>query len=110
MGDIFTHAEIIDCPECPPWGKRKDRHHQLMVQSRNYSGSGTDMGVCPECGKSWAISYKVDVMGRVPDWDILPRTERERERKELDKREGEKAEAEDLKEFERLKEKYEPKK
>ena len=105
MDDIFTHAETIDCPECTPWGPRNRRHH-LIVQSTNYSGSGQDMGVCPECGKSWRIKYKIDEMFRESSWDESSRIEREGE--EANKKEAEEAleELRELAEYKRLKEKF----
>lgn len=104
--ECFTHGKQLECPECPPFGKRKDRRHQLEVLSINYSGSGTDVGACPECGKAYSISYKVDVMEPCPSWNIPSRVEveeKDRERKEA----SEKAvNQRDLIEYERLKKKF----
>ena len=71
--DIFTHGEGIKCPEC------KGRTY-LEVAVRNYSGCSVDMGTCPECGKSWQISFKIDKMIRIPDWDAPSREEWEKEK------------------------------
>lgn len=103
--ECFTHGEQIECPDCPPWGKRKDRRHQLEVLSINYSGSGTDVGACPECGKAYSISYKVDKMEPCPDWNIPSKVDlEEEERIATEIRDCEIVEQDRL-EYERLKKK-----
>ena len=103
--ECFTHRKQIECPDCPPFGKRKDRRHQLEVLSINYSGSGTDVGACPECGKAYSISYKIDKMEPCPDWNIPSRVEQE-EKMRIAKEAYLKAEEEhDRSEYERLKKK-----
>ena len=103
--ECFTHGNQIECPDCPPFGKR-NRRHTLDVLSINYSGSGTDIGACPECGKAWSISYKIDVMESCPDWNIPSRVDLEEEeriaREALENEVNEK----DLSEYERLKKKF----
>ena len=67
MSNIFTHANTIDCPDCAD--NTNVRNPRLVVIEQNYSGSGCDMGICPNCGKAWNISYKVNEMTHVPEWD-----------------------------------------
>lgn len=103
--ECFTHGKQLECPDCPPFGKR-NRRHGLAVLSINYSGSGTDVGACPECGKAYSISYKVDKMETCPDWNIPSRVQQEetdREREEASKNAVNKR---DLAEFDRLKKKF----
>ena len=102
MSDIFTHGRAIECPECPGVGKRNRKPH-LVVAERNYSGCSVDYGFCEECGKAWAIGYKVDLMTRAPDWDAPTRAECEAEQARM----AVAAEAAERAEFERLKAKFE---
>ena len=77
----------LKCPKCKPFGKSK-RHHMLDIICENYSGTGEDVGSCPECGKSWWISYEPKIACRAEDWDEPTRSEREEiekaQQKELD--------------------------
>jgi hypothetical protein len=99
--ECFTHGQEIECPECLGVGKR-NRKPVLLVQSRNYSGSSTDMGACEECGHSYSISYKIDKMERCLSWDEPSRKEKEEavenERVEIEMRE--------LEDYKRLHKKY----
>lgn len=76
--DMFSHGIDIPCPECPPYGKKGHRH-QLECVARNYSGCGVDIGQCPECGKAWEVSYKVEALTRVTEWDGPTREAQEAE-------------------------------
>jgi len=75
----FSHDVVIECPECQPAEKRQ-RRPKLECSAQNYSGCGEDMGTCPECGKTWAVSFRVDKLKRAPEWDVPPRASREAER------------------------------
>lgn len=53
------------CPSCPPEmvGKNRDRKSaatMLEVVARNYSGCSVDIAACPQCGRTFQVSYKVD--------------------------------------------------
>lgn len=67
------------CPVCPKWRSRKgsERGQELILGTSNYSGCGVDIANCSECGKGFQISYKVDEVTHVPDWDGGTRVERE---------------------------------
>ena len=77
----------LKCPECKPFGKSK-RYHMLDIICDNYSGTGEDVGSCPECGKSWWIHYEPKIASRAKEWDEPTRSEREEiqkaQQKELD--------------------------
>lgn len=66
------HNERVYCTECVPEFSRSGRriNGQLELTESNYSGTGSDMASCPDCGKGYWISYKVDKVGRAPDWDV----------------------------------------
>jgi hypothetical protein len=77
----FSHGEGIFAPCCDkPTGKLFERV-RLYVTSTNYSGTATDVGNCPECGKGYSVSFKVDKVVRVKDWDSKPLKELEAENK-----------------------------
>jgi len=105
MSDIFTHGQQIECPECPGTGKRQ-RKPVLEMLSKNYSGCSVDFGGCPECGKAWQVSYKIDNMTHEADWDIPSRKEREQAEEKEAARKLEQKELEEYKEFERLRVKF----
>lgn len=46
-----------------------------------------DYGNCPECGKGFCISYKVDTVVRDTDWDSKPLKVLEAEEKEYQRKE-----------------------
>lgn len=100
------HGWDIPCPECPKFGKNKDRQHLLEETDSNYSGTGEDVGTCPECGKSWWIGYEPVIRGRAEDWDDESREEREKRELEEKEREKERIEQEEKEMLKRLKEKY----
>lgn len=106
MRSSFSHSVEVECPFCPPMGKRQ-RKPLLECNDQNYSGCGVDMGNCPECGRGFQISYRVAEVTHIPDWDgesreqWEERAERERLRDEKDQA------ARDLAEFERLRQKLE---
>lgn len=61
----------IYCPDC---GLGKNRRGDtigtdLELSERNYSGCGVDIMHCPECGHVFEVSFKVDQVKRVPDWE-----------------------------------------
>lgn len=95
MSDEFA-GQRIPCPHC----KATDTCRvPLKCSERNYSGCSVDMANCPECGKGFSVSYKIDEVVPVESWDELTRTEREaytkRERaKELERKRQELAELE----------------
>jgi len=92
----FGSGDQINCPECPTSGRYK---YQLMCVESNYSGCSVDIGQCEECGKAWQISFKVDKITRVEEWDGESREQREAwEASEKQKRiEAEKAKLKELK-------------
>jgi len=101
----FSHSVDIPCPECKPYGKR-NRRHMLECSERNYSGCGIDIGTCPECGKTWEVSYVVGELVRAPDWDIPTRAVREAlESKEMSEKQAD-AEQIEREQYEYLKRKF----
>lgn len=105
MADSFSHGVQIDCPECPPFGKR-NRRHRLECSEQNYSGCGIDIGTCPECGKAWEVSFRVDKLTRAENWDVPPRAIREAEEAADDEAVRQSLEREERREYERLKAKF----
>ena len=105
MSDIFTHGQMIECPTCPGVGRMK-RKPTLRIQSRNYSGCSVDYGVCPECGKSWCISYTIDKMDRAKEWDEPSRKQVEEVEEAADKKQLEETEVNDRIEYKRLQKKF----
>lgn len=109
MLDVFTHAQLIECPECPRSGQGNKKPN-LTLTSRNYSGSGIDIGNCPECGKAFCISYKIANIDRISSWDKPKRVEIESERIMVGLQERaiahQEKEKKELEEYERLKEKF----
>lgn len=103
--DVFSHGIDISCPECPPYGK-KGRRHQLDCVERNYSGCGVDIGQCPECGKAWTVSYKVEALTRVTEWDRPTREEQDAEAARITAEAAKAAVVLDRAEYERLKAKF----
>ena len=92
----------IICPNCEPHTKS-----ELECTTSDYSGTGVDIGVCPECGKCWQVSYVVGELNWLPELDQLPREIRE---EIMAKEERLRKEAEELlerKKYEILKAKYE---
>ena len=103
--EVFTHGEQIECPECPPFGKR-DRRHTLEVLSTNYSGCSVDFGACPACGKAWQINYRIDKMTPTPDWNIPSRVQMEEEARSKKEEEDLATENKEWEEYERLNKKF----
>jgi len=61
---FYTH-ERVECPNCPkkvvgPEGRKLVQGVALECTVTNYSGCSVDFGECPECGKRFQVSYKVD--------------------------------------------------
>jgi len=110
MDTVFTHGGEVECPNCPPamypgyW--RKSRPILNCIVS-NYSGCSVDIGNCPECGKSFFISFKVDEITKADAcWDQPSRKEREQAKEEKRAKDEAIQEAKDRDEFERLKQKF----
>lgn len=61
----------IFCPDCEPiFNKRKIQIGQVLVEiERNYSGCGVDIYDCPVCKHCFQISYKIDKIERLKDWE-----------------------------------------
>ena len=75
------------CLCCPKWINKngKEKGQELEITETNYSGCGVDIWSCPECGRGFQISYKVDKITRAEDWD--GETMKEREANEIPYRE-----------------------
>src|SRR5258708_7705195 len=60
------------CPNCSPQKNRRGLIIGVYLQcsENNYSGCGVDMANCPNCGKGFQISYKIDKITPEPSWDI----------------------------------------
>lgn len=64
------NSQPIYCPKCPTRIVRGQTVGvQLVLDEHNYSGCGVDMAECPQCGKCFQISYKVDEIIEAPWWD-----------------------------------------
>lgn len=54
----------VYCPKCPPRFRKSKPDQRVGVHldctETNYSGCGVDFGECPECGKRFQVSYKVN--------------------------------------------------
>jgi hypothetical protein len=65
----------VYCPECKPVvkrnknGKSRRLNSYLTLEESNYSGCGVDIYSCPDCRKVFQISYKVDEVIRIPEWE-----------------------------------------
>jgi hypothetical protein len=62
------HEELTkECPDCPKTTTKRGtvRGVQLELVSDNYSGCGVDICRCPECGRDFQVSYKVDRITRI---------------------------------------------
>lgn len=61
------------CQACPqgPSARRPDVWvgSRLDIIEHNYSGTGSDIGNCPNCGKAFFVSYAVSQVDRAEDWD-----------------------------------------
>ena len=53
-----------ECPNCPKILNRRGklRGIELELINDNYSGCGVDICRCPECGKDFQVSYKIDAV------------------------------------------------
>ena len=58
MHEDFTK----ECPQCPKVETRRGdlRGVTLELIYDNYSGCGVDICRCPQCGKDFQVSYKID--------------------------------------------------
>lgn len=61
----------IYCPDC---GLGKNRRGDVIgtdleLTEHNYSGCGVDIMHCPECAHVFEVSFKVDQIKRIPDWE-----------------------------------------
>jgi hypothetical protein len=60
----FYTNDYVFCPVCPPVFRKSKPDQQvgphLECVVSNYSGCMVDFGECPECGKRFQVSYKVD--------------------------------------------------
>jgi transposase-like protein len=56
-------SEMPMCPDC-----KDGRPVAMNCLEYNYSGTGTDMYVCPLCHHVFNVSYKIANMIRCPDW------------------------------------------
>jgi hypothetical protein len=99
MYDVFTHGETVSCPECPK--------EELTVVEKNYSGCSIDFGRCSKCGKAWQISFKVDEIKRIPDWDGPTREQVEAEKEAKEEEAEKKAKEERRNLYENLKKEFE---
>lgn len=63
--------EYTWCPECPPVFNKKNKRvgNVLVCSESNYHGLGVDMANCEVCGKGFEVSYKIDKIKRVEEWD-----------------------------------------
>ncbi len=63
MSDSVTDAF---CPKCEPLFRRSKPTEQVGVRlerfETNYSGTGCDLGHCPDCEKIFIVSYKIDTV------------------------------------------------
>jgi len=78
MSDSFANTNI-ECPFCKKqmWFLGKMHKPQLECIERNYSGCSVDIANCPECGRGYQVSYKIDEVVRLKDWDGESRKQRE---------------------------------
>jgi len=60
---LFNRTEPHFCPICPPFYNKKGMQiaEPLKLRVENYSGCGVDFAVCATCGRTFQISYKIDV-------------------------------------------------
>lgn len=65
----FYTPETVFCPVCEPEYNR----HGTQINGRlectvsNYSGCMVDFGECPDCGRRFQVSYKVDEITELKD-------------------------------------------
>jgi hypothetical protein len=62
------HDELRkECPNCPLTKTRRGglRGVELELVNDNYSGCGVDIVRCPECGKDFQVSYKIDTITEI---------------------------------------------
>jgi len=62
---FYTNYPVY-CPDCPPKFLKSKPDQRVGVHLEctvhNYSGCSVDFGECPECGKRFQITYKVDAI------------------------------------------------
>jgi hypothetical protein len=67
--------ENVFCPDCPVKINSRGREvrPRLECVEDNYSGTGMDIGECPNCHHVFGICYKVtvDSVERLRDWENL---------------------------------------
>ena len=64
---MLNCCDPVICPACISAGKAKYRkgvpwRPQLLVSVDNYHGTGSDIANCPECGKGYQVTFKVDTV------------------------------------------------
>lgn len=69
----FSHGLTVECPNVHS-GPRKQ---YLTCIEQNYSGCGTDIGHCEECGHAYEVHFKVFGAKRCPMFDTPSRQENE---------------------------------
>lgn len=68
-------SENIFCPDCKidyritKFGVKRFGSILELIE-RNYSGCSVDIYECPKCKHCFQVSYKVDKIERVKDWEF----------------------------------------
>lgn len=66
----FYTFDPVWCQNCPALYVRGIQVGvQLICTVRNYSGCSVDFGECPECGKRFQVSYKVNEVIEINEGD-----------------------------------------
>lgn len=58
------------CPVCPV-DRRRNRIALVEVEN-NYSGSGMDVGQCPQCKRVYGVHYYISKVERMKSWEVEP--------------------------------------
>jgi hypothetical protein len=95
MGDIYFGSEdTIPCPDCTKTVTNPRKQPKLLNVETNYSGSGRDIGQCPECGHAFGITYAIAKVERWEDFDGLSRAEQQAEERKYALKRAEQLEGE----------------